>query len=161
MCNPTTIRIAFALGIAFGIGSLIAQGQTSPPAVPVTTLPAQGPRGNPDGTVSASHNTGGFSAQAPSPSEIDLAWNLVPGAQYYSIYRSAKPNVLVAMQGLLVPGCDVNHWADNDVVPDTRYYYVIAAILGGKTAVVVATGSGATLAENAPGNGDVGASTRP
>jgi hypothetical protein len=104
--------------------------------------------------VDAEQTTGGFSADA-SEGIITLHWGKVPDASSYEIFRSTQPVVPLLMETMLtmdaggnLPDVEYNHWLDNQVAAQTRYYYAVLAITKTGSSALVATGSAEIPASN-------------
>lgn len=63
---------------------------------------------------------------------IQLAWDAVPGAGYYNIFRSTSP--ITAAGTPYRAGVRINRWLDDQATNGVRYYYRVTALgLNGQT----------------------------
>jgi hypothetical protein len=113
-----------------------------------------------DGTVDASQITGGFSAEAYNTAEIVIRWGAIKGAMQLTqlaLFRSTSPKFKACYRNIVTDHAQdgngdpqdksPNHWPDNSVQRNTRYYYILAAIIG-NNCYIAATGSCATPAHD-------------
>lgn len=109
-----------------------------------------------DGTVDASKTTGGFSAQAYNTAEIVVRWGPIKGATQLALCRSTIPKFKACYRNIVTDHAQdnndpqdksPNHWLDNSVRRNTRYYYILAAVIG-NNCYIAATGSCATPAHD-------------
>jgi fibronectin type 3 domain-containing protein len=83
----------------------------------------------------------GVSASSVSPSEIDLAWNAVPGASGYVVQRSTMTGGPYTTVGSPTSAS----LADTGLTPATPYYYVVKATVGSVSSAFSAEVSATTL----------------
>jgi hypothetical protein len=104
-----------------------------------------------DEQISVGEKAVSLIAKSPSTGEISLAWKSVPGAAYYLLFRSGQPQIKLAFWGpdMLAP-CDHKTYDDTDVERASSYYYAVVAVSENDELSLVATGRGATRAEDEP-----------
>lgn len=106
--------------------------------------------------VDAEQTTGGFSAETEE-NLITLHWAKVPQATNFEIFRSIHPVIPLLMEttrtmetGGNSADAQTNHWPDNQVVANTRYYYAVLGITSSHGCSLVATGSAVATPQPQP-----------
>lgn len=70
----------------------------------------------------------GIAANALSDSSIKVTWNVLDGASKYRIYRGRRTNNPGDMKPAAYVNAPATEYTDTSLMPDTYYYYRIAAI---------------------------------